>query len=77
MSIKKGLKVFYNKLIVEKPEKDGIVKELCNLYNEERSKSKYSEQILDILDTFLAKKNQNPDNIINWCLNDKINPTVQ
>ncbi|CAG8606723.1 4255_t:CDS:1, partial [Scutellospora calospora] len=53
-----------------------IVKELCNLYNEESSKYKSDELILEILEQFLAEKNQNPDNIINWCLNDEINPTV-
>ncbi|CAG8484556.1 4179_t:CDS:2 [Scutellospora calospora] len=54
-----------------------IVKEVCNLYNEERSKGKSSKQILDMLDIFIAKKNQDSKDIINWCLNDKINPTVQ
>ncbi|CAG8572041.1 4312_t:CDS:1, partial [Scutellospora calospora] len=52
-----------------------IVKELCNLYNEESSKGKNNELILEILEQFLAEKKQNPDNIINWCLNDEINPT--
>ncbi|CAG8468539.1 9134_t:CDS:2 [Scutellospora calospora] len=92
MSTKEGLKIFYNNRIVEQPEKNDsssnnnnksqdflgeIVKELCNLYNEERSKGKISKSILDLLEKFIEKKNQNPDNIINWCLNDKINPTVQ
>ncbi|CAG8476341.1 7249_t:CDS:1, partial [Scutellospora calospora] len=52
-----------------------IVKELCNLYNEESSKFKSEELIFEILEQFLAEKKQNPDNIINWCLNDEINPT--
>ncbi|CAG8631510.1 7548_t:CDS:1, partial [Scutellospora calospora] len=54
-----------------------IVKELCNLYNEETSKGKSGELIIKILDQFLAEKKQNPDNIIKWCLNDEINSTVQ
>ncbi|CAG8656089.1 5310_t:CDS:1, partial [Scutellospora calospora] len=52
-----------------------IVKELCNLYNEESSKYKSEVLVLEILEQFLAEKKQNPDNIIKWCLNDEINPT--
>ncbi|CAG8532091.1 7629_t:CDS:1, partial [Scutellospora calospora] len=42
-----------------------IVKELCNLYNEESYKYKSEELVLEILEQFLAEKKQNPDNIIN------------
>ncbi|CAG8564913.1 8044_t:CDS:1, partial [Scutellospora calospora] len=52
-----------------------IVKELCNIYNKEKSKGKDSESIIEILDQFLTEKKQNPNNIINWFLNDEINPT--
>ncbi|CAG8553373.1 5950_t:CDS:1, partial [Scutellospora calospora] len=52
-----------------------IVKELCNLHDEEKSKGKSDELVFEIFDQFLAEKKQNPDNIINWCLNDEINPT--
>ncbi|CAG8486759.1 8215_t:CDS:2 [Scutellospora calospora] len=74
--IKKSLKQIYNNLL-EHPEKNEIVKELCKLYNEERSKGKNPDQILDTLDKFLVKKKQNPDNIIIWFLNNKISSTVQ
>src|SRR6185437_7739574 len=55
----------------------GIVKELYNLYNEERLKCKDSDSIINTLDQFLVKKKQNPDNIINWCLDNQINPMAQ
>ncbi|RIB29345.1 hypothetical protein C2G38_2155598 [Gigaspora rosea] len=54
-----------------------VVKEMCNLYNEEKLKGKYSRSILYTIEQFLLKKKQNPDNIVKFCLNDKINPTVQ
>ncbi|CAG8492385.1 2364_t:CDS:1, partial [Scutellospora calospora] len=88
MSDKEGMERFYNNRISEQIKKNDsssnknnsqdflgeIVKELCNLYTEEKSKGSDSELVLDTLDTFLANKKQNPDNIINWCLNDEINP---
>ncbi|CAG8466613.1 2809_t:CDS:2 [Scutellospora calospora] len=55
---------------------DEVVKELCNLYNEEKSKFKSTVLIFEIFDQFIAEKKQSPDNIINWCLNDEINPTI-
>ncbi|RIB06375.1 hypothetical protein C2G38_2046846 [Gigaspora rosea] len=51
-----------------------IVKELYNLYNEERSKCSDSELIFNKLDQFLTKKKQNPIDIIKWCSDDQINP---
>ncbi|CAG8679569.1 3057_t:CDS:1, partial [Scutellospora calospora] len=38
-----------------------IVKELCNLYNEERSKDKDLKLVIEVLDQFLAEKKQNSD----------------
>ncbi|RIB25656.1 kinase-like domain-containing protein [Gigaspora rosea] len=54
-----------------------IIKEMCNLYNEKKLNHKYSSLILDILEQFLIKKKQNPIDIINYCLNDQINPMMQ
>ncbi|CAG8777301.1 12575_t:CDS:1, partial [Cetraspora pellucida] len=51
-----------------------IVEELYNLYNEERLKFRDSGSIINTLDQFLRGKQQSPDNIINWCLDDQINP---
>ncbi|CAG8562836.1 4089_t:CDS:2, partial [Scutellospora calospora] len=42
-----------------------IVKELCNLYNEERTKGKDPKLVIEVLDQFLAEKKQNSDDIIN------------
>src|SRR6185437_4577756 len=54
-----------------------IVKEMCNLYNEEKLKGKNSKSILEMLEQFLIKKKQNLVNIINFCLDDLTNPTIQ
>src|SRR5260363_48428 len=54
-----------------------IVKEMCNLYNEEISKNRGPDLILDILEQFLIKNKQSPKNIINYCLNNRINPIIQ
>ncbi|CAG8565169.1 9821_t:CDS:2, partial [Scutellospora calospora] len=35
-------------------------------YNEEKSRGNLSESIFDELNKFPTKKNQNPDNIIDW-----------
>ncbi|CAG8747111.1 20604_t:CDS:2 [Cetraspora pellucida] len=51
-----------------------IVKELCDLYNEERMKGKYILMIYDLMDQFFKKKQQKPEFIINWCLNNQENP---
>src|SRR6185437_14512066 len=45
--------------------------------NEERLKSKNSRSILETLEQFLLKKKQNPVNIIDFCLDDQTNPTIQ
>ncbi|CAG8682019.1 11756_t:CDS:1, partial [Scutellospora calospora] len=59
----------FNKLNLEDSNSQNflgeIVKELCNLYNEESSKFKSDVLIFEILEQFLAEKKQNPDNIIN------------
>ncbi|RIB29691.1 hypothetical protein C2G38_2154612 [Gigaspora rosea] len=54
-----------------------IVKEMCDLYNEEKLKGKYSSSILDTIDQFLMEKRQNPYHIVKFCLNNKDNHTVQ
>ncbi|KAF0521143.1 calmodulin-dependent protein kinase [Gigaspora margarita] len=54
-----------------------IVKELYNLYNEERSKGQDTEQIINELNQFLVKKKQNTDNIIKWCLENQFNLMAQ
>ncbi|RIB04046.1 hypothetical protein C2G38_2048766 [Gigaspora rosea] len=54
-----------------------IVKEMCNLYNEEKLKGKNPKSFLETLEQFLIKKKQNPVNIIDFCLNDQTNPTIQ
>ncbi|RIB21456.1 hypothetical protein C2G38_2176589, partial [Gigaspora rosea] len=54
-----------------------IVKEMCNLYNEKRLKGKNSRSIFETLEQFLLKKKQNPVNIIDFCLDDQTNPTIQ
>ncbi|CAG8532992.1 4117_t:CDS:1, partial [Scutellospora calospora] len=48
-----------------------IIKELCYLYNEERSKGENCESILNKLDQLLEKKKLNPNSIIDWCLEDQ------
>ncbi|RIB21453.1 hypothetical protein C2G38_1101767 [Gigaspora rosea] len=53
-----------------------IVKEMCKLYNE-GLKCKNSRSILETLEQFLLKKKQNPVNIIDFCLDDQTNPTIQ
>ncbi|RIB17099.1 kinase-like domain-containing protein [Gigaspora rosea] len=54
-----------------------IVKELCDLYNEERMKGKYIMITYDLMDEFFKKKRQTPETIINWCLINQENPMVQ
>ncbi|KAF0490600.1 calmodulin-dependent protein kinase [Gigaspora margarita] len=54
-----------------------IVKELYNRYNEESFKSTDLKSIINSLDQILMKKKQNPDNIINWCLDNQNNPMAQ
>ncbi|RIB23745.1 hypothetical protein C2G38_2242491 [Gigaspora rosea] len=54
-----------------------IVKEMCNLYNEERLKGKNSDSVLKTLEQFLIKKKQNLSNIIDFCLNNQTSPTIQ
>src|SRR5260363_201749 len=53
-----------------------IINELCILYNEERIKNKNAKLTLDTIEMFLTTTNQNPDDIINLCLNCPINSTV-
>ncbi|RIA99877.1 hypothetical protein C2G38_2236940, partial [Gigaspora rosea] len=57
--------------------KEKIIKEMCNMYNDERLKPQNSRLILDTLEQFLIKENQNLDDISNFCLNDQTNPTIQ
>ncbi|RIB19748.1 kinase-like domain-containing protein [Gigaspora rosea] len=54
-----------------------IVKEMCYLHKENKVKYKNPCLMLDLLEQFLIKRKQNPVNIINFCLNDQINPMVQ
>ncbi|RIB08111.1 hypothetical protein C2G38_2147234 [Gigaspora rosea] len=54
-----------------------IVKELYNLYYNERLKGKHSEQLFYILDEFLVKRKQNPNNVIKWCLENPNNFMTQ
>ena len=45
-----------------------IAKELCDQYVEEISKGKENTLVLDLMDQYLAKKQQKPEDIINWCI---------
>ncbi|KAF0427127.1 HCP-like protein [Gigaspora margarita] len=48
-----------------------IVKELYNKYNEEYLICEDLNLVINSLDQVLAEKKQNPDSIINWCLDNQ------
>ncbi|CAG8676574.1 3596_t:CDS:1, partial [Scutellospora calospora] len=50
--------------------------ELCELYSKERKKGKDAASIFDIIEQFLSTKQQKPDDIIKWCLNNETNPIM-
>ncbi|CAG8724646.1 20420_t:CDS:2 [Cetraspora pellucida] len=54
-----------------------IVEELCEMIIEEKMKGKTATMILDRMVQFFVEKRQRPENIIDWCLNNQINPIVQ
>src|SRR5260364_390129 len=54
-----------------------IIEEMCNLYDNEKLKGRDEHSILETLEQFLANIKQNPVNIINFCLNDQVNPIIQ
>src|SRR5690349_15992510 len=54
-----------------------IIKEMYNLYSEERFKNISYGSINFDFEQFLVEKKQNPDNIIQYCLNNQFDPRVQ
>ncbi|CAG8607624.1 2129_t:CDS:2, partial [Scutellospora calospora] len=51
-----------------------IVEELCELIIEEKMQGKTTMMILDRVEKFFINKRQRPENLIDWCLNNQINP---
>lgn len=53
------------------------VNQLCNLHKEERMKGTNAVTFINKMEQHFIKNNQNPLDIINWCLNNQINPIIQ
>ncbi|CAG8737052.1 5188_t:CDS:2 [Cetraspora pellucida] len=56
---------------------DEIVKELCDLYNNERMKGKFTDLIFDTMDQFLVKEDQRSNVLIKLLSNNQINPVIR
>ncbi|CAG8683872.1 9358_t:CDS:2 [Cetraspora pellucida] len=54
-----------------------IVNQLCNLHKEERMKGTNAISFLKQMEQFFIKNDQNPEDVINWCLDNQINPIIQ
>ncbi|KAF0384976.1 hypothetical protein F8M41_011520 [Gigaspora margarita] len=54
-----------------------FVESLGNIYNEGIKKRKNTKSILNLIDQFLIKNYQNPEEVIKLCLHDQTNPIIQ
>ena len=64
LSLDNKLQKFLNKIAKE-------------LYVEKRLKEKEIALVFKIMDQYLTEKQKKPENIVNWCINNKSNSTAQ